>query len=117
MKIRRNEKSCIHCHACTKHCPTLIDVEKKEVVSSPECFGCLTCVSRCPAKGALDMTAGIGEKRRVIQPAAYTLILLAVLYLIIGFAIATGNWKSQVPYEEYGRILSSDINKLGHPGR
>jgi hypothetical protein len=63
------------------------------------------------------MTAGIGQKRRVIQPLAYPLILLAVLYLIIGSAIVSGNWRSQMPYEEYGRILSSDINKLGHPGR
>ena len=41
-KVRRNEEKCIHCHACTKHCPALIDVEKKEVVKSGECFGCLT---------------------------------------------------------------------------
>ena len=32
-KVRRNEEKCIHCHACTRHCPTLIDVEKKEVVN------------------------------------------------------------------------------------
>ena len=50
-KVRRNEEKCIHCHACTKHCPTLIDVEKKDVVKSEECFGCLTCVSRCPVRG------------------------------------------------------------------
>ena len=31
-KVQRNEQKCIHCHACTKHCPTLIDVENSEVV-------------------------------------------------------------------------------------
>lgn len=104
-KVRRNEEKCIHCNACTKNCPTLIDVEKKEVVKSEECFGCLTCVSRCPAKGALDLTAGIGKKVRVIQPWLFPVILIALFYLVIGIGVLTNNWHSKIPYEDYQQLI------------
>ena len=104
-KVRRNEEKCIHCHACTEHCPSLIDVEKKEVVKSEECFGCLTCVSRCPAEGALDLTAGIGKKVRIVQPWLFPVFLIALFYLVIGIGIVTDNWHSKIPYEEYQRLI------------
>jgi polyferredoxin len=104
-KVRRNEEKCIHCHACTQHCPSLIDVEKKEVVKSEECFGCLTCVSRCPAEGALDLTASAGKKVRIIQPGLFPILLLALFYLVIGIGVATDNWHSKMPNEEYQRLI------------
>ena len=104
-KVQRNEEKCIHCHACTKHCPTLIDVEKSEVVKTAECFGCLTCVSRCPAPGALELTARAGNKVRTVSPYLFPIILLILFYLVIGLGMVTDNWKSKVPYEEYQRLL------------
>jgi polyferredoxin len=104
-KVRRNEEKCIHCHACTKHCPALIDVEKEETVKSGECFGCLTCVSRCPAEGALDLTAGTGKKNRVVQPWLFPVLLIALFYLGIGIGVATDNWHSKIPMEEYQRLI------------
>jgi polyferredoxin len=104
-KVRRNEEKCVHCHACTKHCPALIDVEKKEVVKSEECFGCMTCVSRCPAKGALDLTAGVGKKVRVVQPWLFPVVLIALFYLVIGIGVVTDKWHSKIPYEEYQRLI------------
>jgi ferredoxin len=92
-------------------------VEKKTVVSSPECFGCLTCVSRCPSEGALDISAGILRKRKVLSPLLYPLLLLAVFSLIIGSSMVSGKWSSKITYDEYRRILSSDLNNLSHPGR
>lgn len=104
-KVRRDEKKCIHCHACTQQCPALIDVENKAVVKSEECFGCLTCVSRCPAEGALDLTAGAGKKVLSVQPWLFPLLLLALFYLVIGIGAATDTWHSKIPYEEYQRLI------------
>jgi polyferredoxin len=104
-KVRRNEEKCIHCHACTTHCPTMIDVEKKELVKSEECFGCLTCVSRCPSKGALELTAGVGKKINVVRPWLFPIILIALFYLAIGIGMATDNWRSKIPYEDYQQMI------------
>jgi polyferredoxin len=110
VKIRRNEEKCVHCHACTNHCPALIEVESKEIVKSEECFGCLTCVSRCPAEGALDLSLRTGKTARKIKPWLYPVLLLILFYLVIGAGMATDNWKSKVPYEEYQRLIP-DVQK------
>jgi len=109
-KIRRNEEKCTHCHACTTHCPTLIDVEKKDVVKSEECFGCLTCVSRCPSKGALDLSLRTGKTVRTINPWLYPVLLLVLLYLAIGLGMLTDKWDSKIPAEEYQRLIP-DVQK------
>ena len=109
-KIRRNDEKCIHCHACTSHCPTLIDVEKQDVVKSEECFGCMTCVSRCPSAGALDLSIRTGKKVSIIRPFLYPVILVALFYLVIGIGMAAGKWHSQIPYEEYQRLIT-DLQK------
>jgi polyferredoxin len=113
VKVRRNEAPCIHCHACTTACPTLIDVEKKDVVTSGECFGCMTCVSRCPAPGALDMTVKAGSRITVLKPAYYALLLVALFYLVIGIGVFAGKWHSEIPYEEYQRLVPQ-IGTLTH---
>jgi len=89
-KIRRNEEKCIHCHACTSHCPTLIDVEKNDVIKSEECFGCMTCVSHCPSEGALDLSVRSGKKIRILRPYLYPVILIILFYLVIGIGMASG---------------------------
>jgi polyferredoxin len=104
-KVQRNEEKCVHCHACTKHCPTLIDVENDAVIKSEECFGCLTCVSRCPAEGALALTVRTGKKVGMVKPWLFPVILIALFYLVIGIGMATDNWRSKVPYEEYQRLI------------
>jgi len=105
VKVRRNEENCIHCHACTAHCPTMIDVEKKDVVKSAECFGCMTCVSRCPSKGALELTVGSGKKSRAVKPWLFPVVLIVLFYLIIGIGMTTDNWHSKVPYEDYQALI------------
>jgi polyferredoxin len=104
-KIRRNEEKCMHCHACTTHCPTQIDVESKTVVKSAECFGCLTCVSRCPAEGALEGVASTGKRTKIIKPWLFPVLLVVLFYLVIGIGMLTDNWHSKVPYEEYQRVI------------
>jgi len=115
LKIRRNEEKCVHCHACTNACPALIDVEKKEVVKSGECFGCMTCVSQCPAPGALDMTVKAGSNVRVLRPYLYPILLIVLFYFVIGIGMLTGNWHSQIPYEQYQRLIPQ-VDRMEHPG-
>jgi Pyruvate/2-oxoacid:ferredoxin oxidoreductase delta subunit len=104
-KVCRNEEHCTHCHACTMHCPTLIDVESKAIVNSEECFGCLTCVSRCPSPSALDLTVGAGKKVRVVKAYLFPVILIVLLYLVIGIGIAANKWHSKIPYEDYQQLI------------
>jgi ferredoxin len=109
-KVRRNEEKCIHCHACTTHCPTQIDVENKDAVKSEECFGCLTCVSRCPAEGALELAAISGKKVKVVKPWLFPIMLIVLFYVVIGIGMATDNWHSKIPYEDY-RELVPEVQK------
>jgi len=104
-KIRRNEEKCMHCGACTRNCPSLLPVDKKEVVSSPECFGCLTCVSHCPSEGALDITLKAGKTRKVFNPYLYAVPLVLIFYLIIGAGILSGNWHSRISNAEYRELI------------
>lgn len=105
MKIVRTSEKCINCGTCSRECPSFLDVEKQEAVHSPECIGCMTCVSSCPAGGALDMSFKLGAKRRILKPVLYPVLLVAFLYLVIVIGMATGHWHSQIPYEEYQRII------------
>jgi polyferredoxin len=105
LKVRRNEEKCVHCHACTKHCPTHIDVEQKDVVKSEECFGCMTCVSRCPAEGALDLTLKTGKRVSIVKAWLFPVVLLAVFYLVIAIGMATDKWHSKIPYEDYQQLV------------
>ena len=104
-KIRRNEEKCSHCRNCTSHCPSLIDVEGTTVVKSEECFGCLTCVSRCPSKGALELTVGSETKNIAVRPWLFPVLLVTLFYLVIGIGMITGKWHSQIPYEDYQKLI------------
>ena len=111
LKITRNEQACIHCGKCTKNCPSLLPVEQLKIVRSPECTGCLTCVSHCPAKGALDMSL---MKRTTVNPLLFACLVVAIFFGSIGIAKRTGHWHSAVTYEEYKRIVPQ-TEHLEHP--
>lgn len=108
--ITRDNEACIHCHKCTRSCPNLIDVEMKDRVRSPECSGCLTCVSICPAKGALEAEF-VGLK---IKPMHFAALVLVIYFGIIGAAMISGHWESNVTPAEY-RALTPYIERLEHP--
>ena len=91
VKVQRNEERCTHCHRCTKSCPALLPVERLGRVRSPECLGCLTCVSRCPAPGALDAAL---PGRRTMSPALYAALVAAVFWGVITAARITGHWEA-----------------------
>jgi polyferredoxin len=92
VKINRKEDKCTHCGACSRNCPSLLPVEEKEVVHSPECFGCLTCVSHCPSAGALDITIRAGRARKVFSPYIYAAAVVLIFYAVILAGILTGHW-------------------------
>lgn len=111
LKIKRNDKVCIHCGQCTKNCPSQLRVEELGIVRSPECTGCLTCVSRCPAKGALDVSlAG----RKTVNPVVFACLIVALFFGCIGIAKTANHWHSAVTYEEYQRIVPQ-AEHLDHP--
>jgi polyferredoxin len=111
LKITRNNQACIHCGKCTKNCPSLLPVEQLNSVRSPECTGCLTCVSHCPAKDALDVSL---MKRKTVNPVLFACLIVVILWGSIGIAQLTGRWYSAVTYEEYQRIVPQTAY-LDHP--
>ena len=111
VKVRRDGARCVHCHRCTQSCPALLPVEDLGRVRSPECLGCLTCVSRCPAQGALDATLPGG---RVVPPAVYALLVAIVFAAILATARATGHWEAGVSPAEYLRIVPG-LGSVNHP--
>ncbi|MDP2276973.1 MAG: 4Fe-4S binding protein, partial [Nitrospirota bacterium] len=111
LKITRNNDACIDCGKCTKNCPSLLPVDKKIMVMSPECTGCLTCVSHCPAKGALDMSF---TKSRVLNPLVFAILIVGLFFGAIAIGKITDRWNSSVTYEQYKRIIPQ-TSRLEHP--
>ena len=111
LKITRNEDACIHCGKCTKNCPAALPVGEKVRIKSPECTGCLTCVSHCPAKGALDISF---TKRRILNPLVLAILVIALFFGAIGVGKLTDKWNSIITYEEYKRIIPR-ASILKHP--
>jgi len=111
VKVQRDEKRCTRCHRCTTSCPALLPVERLGRVRSPECLGCLTCVSRCPTPGALDATL---PGRRTIAPALWAALVAAVFWGVIAAARITGHWEAGVPAADYLRI-ASEREPVSHP--
>jgi len=67
-------------------------------------------VSRCPAEGALDLTASAGKKVSVVKPWLFPILLIALFYLVIGIGVVTDNSHSKIPYEDY-KVLIPEAQK------
>jgi polyferredoxin len=111
LKIARNNAACIHCGRCSQNCPSTIRVEQLSRVRTPECTGCLTCVSHCPAKGALEVSA---PGNRALHPLAFVLLVLVLFFGTLGIGRMAGKWESAVTESEYQRIIPS-TSLLAHP--
>lgn len=110
-KVTRYEENCIRCGRCTENCPQMLPVGEKPRLRSPECTGCLTCVSVCPSEGALDMALP-GRKR--LNPALYMVFVAVLFFLIISAGRVSGKWRSGVTYEEYKAVIPY-VSALQHP--
>lgn len=105
VKVTRDGNTCVSCGVCSQVCPSYIPVMAKERVMSEECIGCWRCVSHCRAMGALEMKL---TGRKVVVNAIIFAVL--VVFFFVGGSLAgraTGNWKSQIPYAEYVRLLGA----------
>lgn len=111
VSVKRDERVCIHCGACSRNCPALLPVEEKSTIRSPECTGCLTCVSCCPAEGTLN-AAIIG--RKPLHPLFYVAVVVVIFFGIIVIAKATGRWNSSLSSEELLNLVPF-LDRLSHP--
>jgi polyferredoxin len=100
-RITRCQEKCIDCGACSRSCPSLIDVQHKRKVNSPECTGCLTCVSKCPEKGALDMAFW----KKPVSRFAFIVIVLVIFGGGVLTGMLTDNWQTSLKYRDYQRLI------------
>ena len=108
-KIARCQEKCIDCGACSRVCPAQIDVQHKQRVHSPECTGCLTCVSNCPAKGALAMAFW----QRSLPGIAFVMIVLLIFAGGVLSGMLSGHWQTSLTYDDYRQLIPL-ASRLGH---
>ena len=101
LRIKRHEDECINCGLCTKNCPSFIDVENSDTVTSVECIKCLTCIEKCPKPEALDIRAG----KHLVKPLHYAGAFLALFFLVLLVGKLTGHWHSSITYAEYAQLI------------
>ncbi|MCL2760292.1 MAG: 4Fe-4S binding protein [Desulfuromonadales bacterium] len=106
-KVTRAAAKCIKCGECNKNCPSLIKVMDKNRIYSPECVGCLSCISSCKTDNALVMASPV----RRFKISGIVFGLLVVLFFTGGIFLGkvTGHWKSSVSPEECGTYLKMNI--------
>ena len=59
LRIRRAPTTCTDCSLCDKACPVGIEPSKAAPMVSPDCIGCMDCVTTCPVRGALGVHAPV----------------------------------------------------------
>jgi polyferredoxin len=111
LRIRRNAESCIDCAKCAKACPSALPVDKLVTIKSAECTGCLECVAACPAEGALQMALPASRRMPTWAFAAGVAVLF---FGMVGFAKASGYWKSDIPQAVYKHLVPH-ANEASHP--
>lgn len=111
-RITRDPISCIDCGKCAKACPSLIPVDKLMTVRTPECNGCLTCVTVCPVKDALEMRTLV-TRRRVTAP-RIALGVAAFFLVAVGYAKLSGHWRGNTPEEVFFQLIPN-ASSYSHP--
>jgi polyferredoxin len=111
-RITRDPISCIDCGKCAKACPSLIPVDVLRTVRTPECNGCLTCVSVCPVKDALEMRTVVRQKR-LPAPAIAAGVAL-IFFLFVGYAKSMGYWEGRVPEHVFFELIPN-ADSFAHP--
>ncbi|MCB9208177.1 MAG: 4Fe-4S binding protein [Ignavibacteriales bacterium] len=110
-KIKRNKESCIDCNLCAKACPSFIKVDKVSTVISDECTSCLSCIDACPVENTLDLKTVYTGKKVSKKLVAFGVV--AIYFIIITLGMISGNWKNNVPKEQYIELYKQK-NSIGH---
>lgn len=98
--VTRDPAACDDCGLCTAACPNYVDVESAETVSALECTRCSQCLEACP-QAALTYSVGpVTMRARTLG-----IGIIAVVFLVIGVAMVTGNWNTSVTYAEWARLI------------
>lgn len=108
-KVARRHDKCIDCGMCSRACPAQIDVQHKAQVQSPECTGCLTCVSHCPEQGALAMAFW----KRPVPGFAFIAIVVLVFAGGVLSGMLTDNWQTSLTYDDYRQLVPL-ASRFGH---
>lgn len=109
-RIVRDASTCNDCQMCTRKCPAEVQVHRKPTVISPECTGCLTCVSVCPVKDCLT----VGRKaKKGWSPYWVPALCLAAILAVWGVARVTDHWTSKVPTTTFTRMYRQ-AQSIGH---
>jgi polyferredoxin len=111
-KIKRDADKCIDCSLCTKACPSLINVEKVNVVVSDECSSCFNCIDACPVEDTLYVKSLITKGKVNKKIVAFGIV--AVYFIILTIGMISGNWKAPTTKEEY-LMHFKNKDSLGHP--
>lgn len=111
VRIKRDRETCIDCHKCEKICPGSILVAKKNSVNSPECLGCLECVSACPVDDCLSVSV-YGHKK--LPPLLLPLGVLAIFFTLWAWAQLSGHWHSEIPLDVL-KAYYQESRFLAHP--
>ena len=111
-RIVRDPISCIDCGKCTRACPSLIPVDVLRTVRTPECNGCLTCVSVCPVKDALEMRTLAGRRR--IPALAIAAGVALIFITVVGTAKTMGYWEGRVPEHVFFELIPNAAS-FAHP--
>ena len=111
LRVNRDQQSCINCKKCEKVCPGSIRVANQETVTSPECLGCLECLSACPVENCLQLSA-CGKRK--LPAWLLPLGVLGLFLFLWAVARLTGHWQSQVPLEILQQLYPQAAD-LVHP--
>jgi len=108
-KFSRREESCTDCGACGRVCSAHIDVQHKVRIHSPECTGCLTCVSNCLEQGALSMAF----LKRPVPGGLFVVIVMVLFFGGVLSGMLTDHWQTSLTYDNYRQLIPM-ASRLGH---
>jgi polyferredoxin len=122
-KVRRDREACIDCGKCARACPAHLPVDRLVQVRSVECAACMECIAACPAQNALQFAlpprrgTGVTQRWRwrVLSPTTVVLVLAALFFGTVGYAKATGHWKTDLPHTLYQELVPN-ASQVTHPG-
>lgn len=102
LRITRNEATCTGCKACTRACPSRIQVHAARRVHSDECTGCYQCVDACPVKETLEMRAPVGP---AVPRRVFAALVVGLFLAVTGLAMLAGQWRNPITPEDYRLLL------------